>query len=77
VNPLSSRALMYSLADGMLIKGLKPRSRQNVQRELVQGLEVNFPQVILETYNSIPANDRGLRDLAVKMTMDHLTALRS
>ncbi|CAG7938853.1 unnamed protein product [Penicillium salamii] len=31
----------------------------------------------MEIYNSTPASDRGLRDLAVKITLDHLTQLRT
>ncbi|KAA8647706.1 uncharacterized protein ATNIH1004_006403 [Aspergillus tanneri] len=77
-DPLSFHILMYSLADRLFIQGLKALSRQNVQQELVQRLNANsFPQAILEIYNSTPENDRGLRDLVVKITMDHLTTLRS
>lgn len=77
-DPLLFHILMYSLADRMLIKGLKVLSQQNVERELVQRLDANsFPQAIREIYLSTPENDRGLRDSAIKITMDHLTSLRS
>ncbi|KAE8379706.1 hypothetical protein BDV26DRAFT_156017 [Aspergillus bertholletiae] len=76
-NPLSFHILMYSLADRMLIHGLKALSQQNVEQELVQHLDADmFPQAILEIYNSTPKSDRGLRDVAVKVTMGHLTMLR-
>lgn len=65
---------MYSLIDHMFIQGLKALSQQNVERELIQRLYSNsFPQAILEIYNSTPANDQGQPDLAIKITMDHLT----
>jgi hypothetical protein len=77
-DPLSFHILMYSLADRLFIHGLKALSKQNVERELVRRLDANsFPQAIIEIYNSTPESDRGLRDLVVKITMDHLTALRS
>lgn len=75
--PLSFHILMYALADRMFIEGLKTLSRNKVERELRQRLDPNsFPAAISEIYNSTPAADRGLRDLAVRMTMDHLTELR-
>lgn len=37
----------------------------------------SFPDAVLEIYNSTPTVDRGLRDLAVRVTMDHLTILRT
>jgi hypothetical protein len=68
---------MYSLADRMFIEGLKAISKDKVERELAQRLDPDtFPHAIFEIYNSTSATDRGLRDLAVKMTMDHLTELR-
>lgn len=77
-NPLSFHILMYSLADRLFIQGLKALSKQNVERELMQQLNANsFSRAIIEIYRSTPKNERGLRDLAVKITMNHLTALRS
>ncbi|KAE8422008.1 hypothetical protein BDV36DRAFT_19214 [Aspergillus pseudocaelatus] len=76
-DPLSFHILMYSLADRLLIHGLKALSKENVGHELIQRLDAqSFPQAIVEIYNSTPENDRGLRDLAVEVTMDHLSALR-
>ena len=76
-NPLSFHILMYSLADRLLVHGLKALSKENVARELVRQLNVHsFPQAIFEIYNSTPENDRGLRDLAVKVTLNHLSTLR-
>lgn len=77
-DPLSFHILMYSLADRMFIEGLKAISKDKVERELAQILDPNtFPHTIFEIYNSTPATDRGLRDLAVEMTMNHLTELRT
>ncbi|KAB8069152.1 hypothetical protein BDV29DRAFT_195116 [Aspergillus leporis] len=68
---------MYSLADRMIIKGLKYLSRRKVEPEMTQRLERDsFPQAVFEIYNSTPLSDRGLRDLTVKITMDHLPTLR-
>lgn len=62
----------------MFIEGLKAPSKEKLERGLVQRLDANtFPSAIMEIYNSIPASDRGLRDLAVKITLDHLTELRT
>lgn len=75
---LSFHILMYSLTDRLFIQGLKALSKQNVERELVERLDANsFLRAIIEIYNSTPQNNRGLRDLAVKITMDHLTTLRN
>lgn len=78
LNPLSFHISMYSLAGRMLIEGLKSISKEKVERELKQRLHSDtFSQAIFEIYSSTPATDRGLRDLAVKMTMNHLTELRN
>jgi hypothetical protein len=75
---VSFHILMYSLADRMVIDGLKALSKDKVEQELTQRLDANtFPHAIVEIYNSTPANDRGLRDLAVRMTMDCLSELRT
>jgi hypothetical protein len=75
-DPLSFHILMYCLADRMLIEDLKSLSKQKAERELIHGLDANsFTRAILEIYNATPADDRGLRDMAVRVTMDHLTML--
>lgn len=77
-DPLSFHILMYSLADRMLIEGLKDLSRCKVERELHQRLDAaSFSGAVLEIYTTTPAVDRGLRDVAVKLTMEHLTELRT
>lgn len=77
-DPLSFHILMYSLADRMFIRGLKTLSKAKVERELLRRLDSNsFPRAIIEIYNSTPASDRGLRDMAVKLTLDHLAELRN
>ncbi|KAJ5398963.1 hypothetical protein N7465_009452 [Penicillium sp. CMV-2018d] len=77
-DPLSFHILMYSLADRLFIQGLKALSNQKAERELIERLDaVSFPRAIFEIYNSTPPDDRGLRDMAVRVTMDHLTMLRS
>jgi hypothetical protein len=61
----------------MFIEGLKTLSKEKARSELRQRLDPDtFPQTIFEIYNSTPASDRGLRDMAVKLTMSHLTELR-
>ncbi|KAJ5938123.1 hypothetical protein N7454_004465, partial [Penicillium verhagenii] len=78
VDPLSFHILMYSLADRMFIEGLKALSAQKAERELIERLDTNsFPGAIFEIYNSTPTHDRGLRDRAVSLTIDHLKVLRS
>ncbi|OQE71308.1 hypothetical protein PENNAL_c0107G00057 [Penicillium nalgiovense] len=78
IDPLSFHILMYSLADRMFIAGLKALSKAKVERELLRRLDANtFQSAIVEIYNSTPASDRGLRDLAVQITLNHLTELRT
>lgn len=44
---------------------------------MVQRLDAtSFPQAVLEIYHSTPRSDRGLRDLAVDITIRNLTTLR-
>ncbi|CAG8939374.1 unnamed protein product [Penicillium salamii] len=80
VDPLSFHILMYSLADRMFIEGLKDKSSQKAEQELDRQL-VGKPDLnpllraIMEIYNSTPAHARGLRDIAVRVTMDHMAML--
>lgn len=75
---LSFHISMYALADRLLIEGLKALSKENVEHDLVQQLGAGcFPKAITEIYHSTPTHDRGLRDLAIKTTMNHLTTLRT
>lgn len=68
---------MYSLADRMLIEGLKTPSKSKFEGELRQKLDLDFfPGMIRDIYTSTPQTDRGLRDLVVRLTMEHLTELR-
>lgn len=68
---------MYSLAARMLITDLKALSKDKVERGLVRRLDANtFQSAIVEIYNSTPASDGGLRDLAEEITLNHLTELR-
>lgn len=77
-DPISFHILMYSLADRLFIQDLKALSKQNVEWELVEQLDANlFPLAVIEIYNSTPQTNRDLRDLAVKITLDHLTTLRN
>ncbi|KAJ5148549.1 hypothetical protein N7448_000127 [Penicillium atrosanguineum] len=72
-NPLSFHILIYSLAGRLFMKGLKALSKDKVEGELAHRLDPStFP-----TSNSTPASHWGLRDLAVGMTMNHLTKLRT
>ncbi|KAJ5821251.1 uncharacterized protein N7525_010535 [Penicillium rubens] len=78
-NTLSLHILMYSFADRLLIHGLKALSKDKVEKELalVRLDSSTFPHIISGIYSSTPESDRGLRDLALQMTMDNLVALRS
>lgn len=77
-NHLVFHILMYSLADRMLIEGLKAQAKDKVERVFSQLLDANsFQEAIRRIYNSTPARDRGLRDLAVKKTLEHLMELRT
>ncbi|OOF90629.1 hypothetical protein ASPCADRAFT_135080 [Aspergillus carbonarius ITEM 5010] len=77
LDPLSFHILMYSLADRLLVTGLKALAQKKVEYEMAQRLDAaSFPQAVLEIYNSTPKSDRGLRDLAVDITLRNLSLLR-
>ncbi|RAH84377.1 hypothetical protein BO86DRAFT_241053 [Aspergillus japonicus CBS 114.51] len=77
LDPLSFHILMYSLADRLIINGLKALAKKKVEYEMAQRLDaVSFPQSVMEIYNSTPKSDRGLRDLAVDITLRNLSLLR-
>ncbi|KAJ5385445.1 hypothetical protein N7517_003356 [Penicillium concentricum] len=78
VDPLSVPILMYSLADRVFTEGLKVLSKEKLGQELGRRLNSKiFPHAIAQIYNSTPANDRGLRDMAIKLTMDNIKELRA
>ncbi|EED11897.1 conserved hypothetical protein [Talaromyces stipitatus ATCC 10500] len=78
LDPLSFHILIYSLADRLLIQGLKILSGQKLKSALIQRLDAgSFPSVIVEIYNTTPEQDRGLRDIAVQITMEYFSTLRS
>ncbi|CAG8377666.1 unnamed protein product [Penicillium salamii] len=77
VDPLSFHILMYSLADRMFIEGLKTVSSEKVEQGLIQLSDLtSFARAIEYIYNSTPAEVRGLRDIAVRVTMNRLAALQ-
>ncbi|OQE23475.1 hypothetical protein PENFLA_c011G02736 [Penicillium flavigenum] len=78
-NTLLLHILVYSLADRLLIHGLKALSKDKLKKELarVRLDSSTFPHIVSGIYSSTPQSDRGLRDLAVKMAMDNLVALRT
>lgn len=70
---------MYSLADRLLTRELKALSKDKFEKELAR-LRLDpstFPHIISGIYSSTPESDWGLRDLAVKMTMDNLVTMRT
>lgn len=76
-NFISFHILMYSLADRMMIRGLKDLARAKVQQCFIHHLDSNsFPNMIEEIYSTTPAHDRGLRDVAVDFTMNYISTLR-
>lgn len=73
---LSFHILMYSLADRMFIEGLKSLSKAKANQELTRQINLEtFTHAITEIYNSTPGSDRGLQDMAIKLTMDNLMLL--
>ncbi|CAG7980534.1 unnamed protein product [Penicillium salamii] len=79
-DPLSFHILMYSLADRMFIEGLKDLSSQKAEQELNRQLVGKpdlslLPRAIMEIYSSTPAHARGLRDIAVRVTMDRMAII--
>jgi hypothetical protein len=69
---------MYDLVDRMFIEGLKGLSKRKVEQELLQRLNTSsFPSAIVEIYKSTLSQDTVLRDLVVRVTMHHLTRLRT
>ncbi|CAG8893511.1 unnamed protein product [Penicillium egyptiacum] len=78
-NTLSLYISMYSLADRLLIHGLKALSKEKFEKELARRWldPSTFSHAVSEIYNSTPESDRGLRDLIVNVTMDNLVILRT
>lgn len=75
--PLIFHILMYSLADRMMINGLKALACENVKAELLVNFEPKeFPNAIRTIYQSTPRSDRELRNLAAFTTMQNLDSLR-
>ncbi|KAK2853272.1 hypothetical protein FQN49_005239 [Arthroderma sp. PD_2] len=77
LDPLSFHIQLYSLADRLFIHSLKFLSRQKAELELFRRLNCDtFALAVIEIYNSTPEYDRGLRDMIVRMTAEHLVTLR-
>jgi hypothetical protein len=77
-DPLSVHILMYSLADRMFIEGLKLVSKGKAEQELDRRVNSEiFPRAIIQIYKSTPEIDRGLRDVAIRATMNNLKELRT
>ncbi|KAI2715869.1 hypothetical protein DTO012A7_3357 [Penicillium roqueforti] len=69
---------LYHLDYGhrMFIEGLKSLSKAKANQELTRQINLEtFTHAITEIYNSTPRNDRGLQDMAIKLTMDNLMLL--
>ncbi|KAJ5577947.1 uncharacterized protein N7459_006911 [Penicillium hispanicum] len=75
--PLIFHILMYSLADRMMINGLKDLARENVKKELLDNFRPRvFPSAVLAVYRTTPESDRGLRDLFVIFAILNLESVR-
>ncbi|KAI3265447.1 hypothetical protein CBS147309_6340 [Penicillium roqueforti] len=69
---------LYHLDYGhrMFIEGLKSLSKAKANQELTRQINLEtFTHAITEIYNSTPGSDRGLQDMAIKLTMDNLILL--
>ena len=80
-DPLFFHIAMFSLADRRMIDGLKALCKEKFEPQLRGRLDGNsisaaFPALILDIYTSTPPHERGLRDVAVKMTIKYLPWLR-
>jgi rubrerythrin len=69
-------AQVYQIADKYGIEALKAHSREKFRSAITTGWSMDdFPLAISVVYESTPAEDRGLRDLAVEVSyknVDHL-----
>lgn len=69
---------VYALAHCLLIPGLKTLARRYFYESLRQHLDSDtFGLAIQDVYCSTPYEDRGLRDLVIKVALDNLRTLTS
>ncbi|KAL1984816.1 hypothetical protein VTN96DRAFT_8660 [Rasamsonia emersonii] len=77
-DPLFFHIWMYALADRLLIDGLKVLAKRYFHETFLHQLDYgSFCRAVEEVYCSTPPHERGLRDLVVNITLDHLTTLRN
>ncbi|KAL1979019.1 hypothetical protein VTN96DRAFT_7362 [Rasamsonia emersonii] len=77
-DPLFFHMWMYALADRPLIDGIKVLAKRYFHETFLHRLDYgSFCRAVEEVYCSTPPDERGLRDLVVNVTLDHLTTLRN
>ncbi|KAJ5507118.1 hypothetical protein N7527_009261 [Penicillium freii] len=69
---------MYGQGDYLQINSLMIKAKQNFEESLMNSpSRESFTSAIIKVYNSTGENDRGLRDLVVRLTTDNLTLSRT
>ncbi len=78
MEPLSFNVLVYSIADKYDIQELKELAKEKfeclVKEQWVQDA---FPEALRAVYGTTPGTDRGLRDIAARISYDNITELMS
>ena len=76
VSPMTFSARVYSIADKYHVPALKSQAKQKFEKAVKTCWNMDdFPNAIIEVYNSTPATDRGLRDLVVGIAYMHINTL--
>lgn len=76
---LLNNALVYALAEKYDVEPLKELSKSKFQIQ-TWGKDWNFddiPRLLQEVHRSIPATDRGLRDIVIELCAQHIDRLMS
>lgn len=75
-SPMIFNAKVYSIADKYNIPTLKSQAIEKSRKSVETCWSMDdFPHAIREIYSSTPGNDRGLRDLVVKIACEHMETL--
>ena len=76
ISPMIFNAKVYSIADKYDIPTLKSQAVEKSRKSVETCWSMDdFPHAIREIYSSTPGNDRGLRDLVVKIACEHMETL--
>jgi len=75
-SPMIFNAKVYGIADKYNIPTLKSKAIEKSRKSVETCWSMDdFPHAIREIYSSTPGNDRGLRDLVVKIACEHMETL--